>query len=450
MWKHAIVSALFKQGSRLQPLQYRPVSVTSVCCKVMERAIYSHSVEYLESNHLLSQFQYGFRAGRSTEDQLLFFYGRVAKWVDAGQVVDVVFLDFAKAFDVVSHGLLVDKLTSLGFDRHIIGWIRSFVMDRTMVVSVEGALSTTRSITSGVPQGSVLGPLLFLIYANYIADSVGCCWVAFADDFMLGLSVSDESEADLQRDLESIVSRARSWNMNVNPEKCVSMRFGSRTSGRAAAYRIGGIELETVLSYKDLGIRVDSSLRFHSHIDAVVCKAGGLMCELLRSTVCRSVEFMLTLFASHIRPIIDYCSPVWFTGFLGDVRRLESIQRRWTREIAGMSLLDYPNRLRTLELYSVYGRLLRADLVKIWKILNLDSLESLTELFTLSGETRTRGHRFKLVVPACRTEVLRRSFSVRRIATWNSLPPHVVESTSLSSFKRALDDALSGAFYELV
>ena len=167
----------------------------------------------LYSNSLLSENQFGFRAGRSTEDQLLIFYGKIAKWMDRGFVVDVIFMDFSKAFDRVSHTLLINKLRLLGFDHDLANWIESFLVGRTMLVSVGGKLSSVRDVTSGVPQGSVLGPILFQIYANFISKDVNSDWKAFADDYKVCICYPRSSPSHsvnavraLQRDLDSICS----------------------------------------------------------------------------------------------------------------------------------------------------------------------------------------------------------------------------------------------------
>ena len=249
----------------------------------------------------------------------------------------MVYFDFSKVFDVVCHSLLLNKLLFLGFDRSVVGWVRSFLLGRSMSVSVDGVTSSNRSVMSVFPQGSVLGPVLFLIYANYVASEVGCFWVAFADDFKLGVVYPNavcvqHSPTLLQRDLDSVSRISGSWNMKLNSSKCVAMRFGRKNVDTVSTveYVIDGQGLEFVSSYRDLGVVVDCSLRFHVHVNIVVGKAGGLMGDLLRSTVCRSKDFMVSLFVSHIRPLIDYCSCVWNVGYLADVRRLESLQRRWT------------------------------------------------------------------------------------------------------------------------
>ena len=447
-WKLSHVVPIIKSGSRAEPLNYRPVSLTSVPCKVFERVITQHLLEYLESNNILSPNQFGFRSGRGTEDQLLIAYNDVTKLVDSGRSVTMAFLDFSKAFDVVCHSLLLQKLRCLGVGDGLLRLLESFLVGRFMAVAVDGCVSSMREVTSGVPQGSVVGPVLFLVYVNHVMKDVGCKWVAFADDFKLWC-VRDDPSLDasgdcLQSDLSRIDAVSRSWNLKLNAAKSVIMQFGPGLVRRN--FFIGGDHLEHVTSYKDLGVIIDTSLRFHVHARTVAAKAGGLAGELLRSTVCRSPSFMVSLFVSHVRPIIEYCSCVWNTGYLADIRLLESIQRRWTAEIAGLRGLDYGARLRELCLYSVYGRLLRRDMVMVWKIVNF-GCDSSIQMFEFSQEHRTRGHNFKLVIPRCSRDMRRRWFSARTINRWNSLPTSVVNCTTIGSFKVALDRALGDLLY---
>ena len=359
LWKWSVVVPLFKSGSRCSPSNYRPISLTSVCCKTLERLIATHIMDFLEENQLLSNRQFGFRRGRSTEDQLLLVYSEVVRWVDAGKVVDMVYLDFSKAFDLVSHRILLEKLSLLGFDNCIIGWVEGFLVGRYMSVSVAGKLSSALEVTSGVPQGSVLGPLLFLIYANFITKDVSGSWAAFADDFKISVCYPRNASQErvqavsrLQTDLDSIARHSSSWNLTLNPTKCVFMRFGNRSSDeQASGYAIQEDQLSSVVVYRDLGVLVDSGFKFHRHVDFIVGRAGSMMNNLLRSTVCRSISFMVTLWVSHIRPLIEYGSCIWNVGYLQDVRRLESIQRRWSREVQGMGGLDYAARLRSMGLF---------------------------------------------------------------------------------------------------
>ena len=357
---------------------------------------------------------------------------------------------------LVSHSLLLEKLSLLRFGDEVMSWVRSFLVGRSLSVMVDGVGSSERAVGSGVPQGSVLDPVLFLLYVNCIARDTSSFWVAFADDFKLGIAHRRGNDRDgnglrLQQDLDRLSATSKSWNLKLNKEKCVVMRFGGGTPGEEVGpmNRIDEAELKVVAAYKDLGVVIDNRLRFHTHVGMVVGRAGALMGDLLRSTVCRSKKFMVTLYISHIRPYMDYCSSVWNVGYLGDARRLESVQRRWTREIAGMAEMVYERRLRELQLYSVAGRLLRADLVKIWKLVRLGSHESLRELFQVSRLENARGHSLRLIMPRCRTEVMRRTLMARRVQVWNALDAAVVEVNSLECFKRRLDGAISSEFYRV-
>ena len=450
-WTVSLVSPIHKGGTRSLPGNYRPISLTSVPCKILERLIAAHVMEYMETNCILAPNQFGFRPGRSTEDQLLLFYGKVSQWVHEGNVVDVAYLDLSKAFDVVSHSVLLAKLSALNFHPGIIRWVSSFLAERSMSVVVSGSVSTSRDVTSGVPQGSVLGPILFLTYVNDLMSDSACEWKAYADDFKICAafrSSEQDTTVTLQSELCRIYSVCSSWNLSINPQKCAIMRFGCVGNLGDPAYFIGGEKVRVVEVYKDLGIHVDCKLKFHFHVRDVVRRAGGIMSELLRSTVCRSPSFMITLFVSHVRPIIDYGSVVWGTRYMGDVRLLESLQRRWTRQISGVAHLRYELRLQELGLFSISGRMLRADLIKVWKCFN-DSRElGMNALFTMAGPLPTRGHAFKLRLPLARSDTRRRFFAVRVIPKWNSLPSAVAEATSLSRFKTGLHGFLGDELFE--
>ena len=236
-----------------------------------------------------------------------------------------------------------------------------------------------------------------------------------------------------------------SWGLNFSVPKCVTMRFRRGREdlsalGSLSVYNMAGADLSVVESAGDLGILVDSSLRFHAHIRQIVAKAWGLANNLLPSTLCRSSEFMRNVFITHIRPLLEFSSSVWNTGYLGDSVLLESVQRRWTKHIDGLRDLEYADRLERLNLYSVKGRLLRADLIKYYKIFHDLSPISPVDLFILSPVSRTRGHRFKILKPHISVESRRRYFSVRCIDVWNSLPGELVECGSVLSFKTGLHD----------
>ena len=458
-WKSSLVVPIFKKGHRYEPLNYRPISLTSVCCKTMERIVCSHLRSYLECNSLLTPHQFGFRTGRSTMDQLLLVYDAVSKNTDRGGVTDVILFDFSKAFDVVCHDIMLAKLNAIGIQGHLLQWIASFLRDRKMRVCIKSHISEPRSVLSGVPQGSVLGPLLFLIYINSVAAQLTSQYKIFADDLKIYaciqhlLSASDppSSTLNVQTDIDILRATASSWGLHMNTKKCAVIRFSmARRDIAPATYFLSGQLIPSVDSHEDLGVVVNSDLKFHGHVRSVAHRAGGLAQNFLKSTVCRSPDFMLFLLTTHIRPIIEYCSCVWQTGYLEDLRLLEKVQRRWTKQIDGLFSLSYSERLKSLKLYSVQGRLLRADLIQCWKVFNGKSCVSPDELFDLPPQTRTRGHCYKIFPSCSRTDVRKRSFSIRCIAVWNSLPAETVCAPNLSCFKGRLASCISDRLYDYV
>ena len=456
VWKLSRVVPIFKKGSRYVPLNYRPVSLTSVTCKCLERIIAKNLYNYLEEHDILSEHQFGFRAGRSTMDQMILVYNEISIWLDEGNAVDLILFDFAKAFDVVSHSILLTKLHWLGIDRVLIAWIEDFLTGRSMTVAVGDSHSSLHQVKSGVPQGSVLGPVLFLLFINHIASKLTCKYKIFADDLKIYMKVSDPAMLDhdrkvhqCQSDISMLNDTAQSWGLHLNKDKCVVLRFQRRFHHLPSpSYQIDGDVIQSVDSHSDLGVVVDSCLKFHLHILSTAQKAGGLAQSILKATVCRSPEFMLTLLTTHIRPILEYCSCLWHTGYISDIKTLESVQRRWTKRVERLSQVDYGTRLRTLNLYSVSGRLLRADMIFCWKIFHGKCSVVPEDIFSVSSDRGTRGHRYKVDHVRPDTDVRGRSFGLRVINQWNRLPDHVVALDDLKQFKAMLSDALGDKLFD--
>ena len=455
-WTHSCVVPIFKKGSRFCPLNYRPVSITSVPCKVLERHLVKQLTIFLESNAIISDHQFGFRSGRSTMDQLLLVYNDISAWVDEGCIVDLILFDFAKAFDLVSHAILLDKLNLIGIDRSLISWIEVFLTRRTMSVSIKGEVSKALKVESGVPQGSVLGPVLFLVFVNHIAANLSCRYKIFADDLKIYMKVNHDNETrhsldinKTQKDIDTLFTTARSWGLKINQSKCAVMRFQRKSHHfQSPSYAIDGSPISFVSAQTDLGVMVDSDLKFHQHISKTAKKAAALALNVLKSTACRSPEFMMPIFITHIRPIMEYCSCVWNSGYVGDIRVLESVQRLWTKHVTGLRDMSYGLRLKTLNHFSVRGRLLRADLIYYWKIFHGKCAVTPADMFKMAKCTGTRGHRYKIELPRTQTDVRKRCFSVRHIIIWNKLPDEVVSTCDLSVFKAKLADCLGDDLYK--
>ena len=454
LWKTSNVSPIYKKGAHSDPLNYRPISLTSVCCKTMERILANKLNEYLTDHDLLSNSQFGFRSGRSVQDQLLLTYDFISDQYDQKKIVELILFDFSKAFDLIPHAIIIEKLSLLGFRDPVLGWIADFLRGRDMRVVIAGCSSSSKPVTSGVPQGSVLGPLLFIIFINHLIHDLQSFAGMFADDLKiyLGMPRDPASYSDgvqsLQVDINSLVARASSWGLVFAPHKCIRLRFtrAYHATPPPLPLFLGHTQLFVRDSARDLGVVIDSELRFHNHIAITSTKALGVSNNILRGTICRSPEFMKTVFISHIRPILDFCSSVWNLDYVMDVRSLESVQRRWTKKTDGFSLLPYHERLRRLSLFSVWGRLLRADLILAWKITH-DLIPSLSGILVPSTNTHTRGHQYKLAVRRTKTEARRRFFSNRVVTTWNNLPSEVVMSPSLQIFKSRLHEALGDLLF---
>ena len=213
-------------------------------------------------------------------------------------------------------------------------------------------------------------------------------------------------------------------------------------------YTVNGSVLQFKSKHPDLGITIENSLKFHEHVRAKTNSAGALTSNLLSSTLCRDPEFLISLYISYIRPMLEYGSPLWNLGYVGDTQMVERIQRRWTREVTSVAHLSYEERLQALNLYSMRGRLLRADLIYVWKIFNGKCALKPSDLFQLSLSQQTRGHPLKLQVPGTQRETRRRFFSCRVIEEWNALSSEAVTAPSINMFKSLLHRDLGAKLFQ--
>ena len=222
-----------------------------------------------------------------------------------------------------------------------------------------------------------------------------------------------------------------------NVGKCANLRFQRGSSPCFDnLYTLGSEPIKYVPSHGDLGVTVDCQLKFHKHIEKVCAKVGGMASNFLKSTVCRSSKFMLNVLTIHLRPVLEYGSPLWNTGYKGDLVLLEAVQRRWTKNIEGLESLPYHARLSHLDLFSVQGRLWRTDMLLCWKIFHGASRIRPEQLFVMAPDVGTRGHAFKILPPHLESEARKRFFATRVISDWNGLPNRVVQATFVESFKR--------------
>ena len=438
-WRIANVCPIFKKGVKSHMGNYRPVSLTSQVSKVIESVLRDAIVSHLESNELIQDSQHGFRKGRSCLTNLLVFLDKVTGYIDEGYKVDVIYLDFAKAFDRVPHRRLLDKLKGHGIDGKVFNWIESWLTNRRQRVCIQGKFSTWSPVTSGVPQGSVLGPVLFLIFINDLDKGLGSCVLKFADDTKIFRGISDAQDCDmLQKDLVSLQRWSEDWQMQFNAEKCKVMHIGKHNP--RFKYTMANTQLETVDEEKDLGVLISEDLKPSAHCIHSYSKANRMLGLINRTISIKQPSVLLRLYKSLVRPHLEYCSPAWSPKYVKDKELLERVQHRFTRFFTELRKLEYTERLRRLGLWTLEERRNRADLIEVFKIVNGLSTLPISTFFEFRADTRTRGHSLKLVKKRSTKDLRLHFFSERVVNRWNQLPACVLEATSVNSFKTRLQN----------
>ena len=443
-WKQAFVTPIYKKGSRHLPENYRPISLTSILCKIMERFIRDNIITHLLDEKLLSSKQYGFITGRSTTTQLLYYLDECVKKIATGGNVDAIYLDFSKAFDTVPHRRLLGKLEAYGIHGNTLNWIKGFLFDRTQEVVVNGAKSASAPVISGIPQGSVLGPLLFVIYINDLLDDITSGGLMFADDTKVFRQItSREDSLELQSDLTKLEQWSNTWQLHFNAEKCHVLTLGKfENIQHAHRYKIGNNELEHVSDEKDLGITIDSELNFGEHISRKVRVANAIVGQIRRSFSYLDCNTFRRIYTAFVRPHLEYGEAVWSPHLRKYIEMLENVQVRATKLVDGLGNLEYHERLKRLDLPTLEFRRRRGDMIETYKHFSSYDRSTIASTF-LPRERPSRQHNFQLHVPKSndgQRGVQTNSFYHRVAPVWNNLPRNVVDSKHVDEFKAALDD----------
>ena len=448
-----LISPVHKGGSRGQPKNYRPVALTSHIVKVFERVLRKVLINHLEKNNLLPNGQHGFRELRSTLTQLLSFWDTILDQLESdSDGVDIVYTDFSKAFDKVETGVLLHKLKECGISGRVGCWLSAFLDSgsRQQAVGVDGAVSCLCPVVSGVPQGTVLGPVLFLIHISDIAASLsqGTTATSFADDTRVQRGIKSVQDcADLQADLNLIYQWAETVNMHFNSDKFECLRFwpgdGEPPNFQYLGPDINNIEVKTDL--KDLGVQISTDLAFKLHIEKIVTAASQLSGWGLRTFQRRSKSVMKSIWTSLIQPKIDYCSQLWSPGDQISINKIESVQRFFTSKVEGMKELDYWDRLRELQMYSQERRRERYMIIFLWKI--SQGLVRGYDVTFCNSERRGRTILANKIVkssPASVRKARECSLGVKGAQLFNILPVTLrnLNSDSVETFKNNLDSFL--------
>ena len=473
VWKTGNISAIFKKGDKSLPQNYRPVQLTSVVCKILESMITEAILKHLVLNNLEDLHQHGFTHGKSTVTNLIQALNVWSEALSHGIPVDVLYLDYEKAFDKVPHQRLLNELHRQGIRGAVHGWITEFLNNRQQRVRVNDEFSDYSTVLSGVPQGSVLGPTLFLLYVSQIPSILKNFVSLFADDTKIFTYLMEQKEnlpeseqlhtaSSLQNDINLITEWSEKYQMSFNLAKCHVLHLGHNnakadytmykqnsliTAKGGLAYTLEFHTLQTVEEEVDLGVTVDNQLKFSKHVDTKVSKANKLL-GLLRHTFKHLNEEIFTLlYKSIIRPHVEYATSVWSPHLKKDRDKIERLQRRATKLVPSIKDLSYQERLRQLNLPTLEFRRLRTDLILLYKhthqFIKLDTkthclkCKHNTDMLQPSLSTVNRGHNLKFQMHH-HQGVRNRFLTSRVLKHWNKLQQATVDAKSINGFKSQL------------
>ena len=449
-----LISPVHKGGSRGVPKNYRPVALTSHVVKVFERVFRIALVRHLEENNLLPEGQHGFRSMRSTLTQLLSYWDTILAELEEGHGVDIIYTDFSKAFDKVETGVLLHKLRDCGIGGKVACWIAAFLdpTNRQQAVAVNGRISPLTPVISGVPQGTVLGPVLFLIHIRDIAEGIssGTTASSFADDTRVQRGISGPDDCCvLQSDLRKVYEWAKEVNMHFNGDKFECLRIWPNST-QAPPYDYLGpnnepIEVKT--SLKDLGVHLSADLSFKMQVEKSVAAASKMAGWGLRTFRRRSLSTMKTIWQSLVQPKLDYCSQLWSPSDQESINRIESVQKHFLSRIKSLNGMNYWEKLQTCKIYSQERRRERYIVIFLWKI-----SQGLVQGYDIRF-TGTNGRRGRTALPneiinsspASIRRARESSIGVKGAKLFNLLPLDLrnLNSNSVDTFKTNLDNFLS-------
>ena len=444
-WKTAKVTPLFKKGIKSDPNNYRPISVIPIISKVFERIVYNQLFHYLDDNKLLLGCQSGFRSLHSTLTALLEATNAWSVNIDNGLLNGVVFIDLTKAFDTIDHEIILRKMSYLGVDQAAIKWFSSYLSGRTQRCNVSGKLSSARTLSCGVPQGSILGPLLFLIYINDLPNSLrGAVPRMFADDTNLTLSAKTLTELKLALtpELNNLSCWLKANKLSLNVAKTELMIIGSRQRLSAQCddveIRIDDQIIKRVDHTKSLGLTIDAQLSWGKHVEEICKKVSSAIGALKRVRPFISKETAIQIYNALIMPHFDYCSPVWdcLSGYLSD--KLQKLQNRAARVITKSPFDASSNHLlSTLSWERLSLRRKKQKALMMYKTMNDLAPEYLQSLFSQRHSAyNLRNSEGRLTLSKPSTNYLKRSFSYSGAMLWNNLPKNLKNAASVEHFRR--------------
>jgi hypothetical protein len=451
MWKQARVIPVFKSGDRANIENYRPISVTSLVSKLLEKIIAFHILEHLRNNNLLNINQHGFIPKRSCISMLTHVLDEWAFKLATHNYkqIDIINLDWAKAFDTVPHKRLISKLWSYKIRNSSLSWIRSFLTGRTQVVVYRGEVSESVNVTSGVCQGSVIGPLLFAVYMLDLPSCVDSEFAQYADDSSMYRTINNNEDVEmLQKDLLSVEYWCKVNDMSLNAKKSTHLSVSKSHNNIPTSYSVNSTPIVTVNEVKCLGVNITDDMKWNNHTDIVVAKAYKLLGMLRRSLSGTRRAALRCAYLTLVRPLLLYGTPAWHPNSQQNLCKLERVQNTATRLILGREAYYYVNGVKNkyggnvrnnmCNLPSISDLLYRQDVSFLHKcMLGIVDLPVFSDnrITVRSKPSKLRGgNSTQLIVPTINVGYYNNSFFPRSVALYNKLPESI-KSLSIKDFQ---------------
>ncbi len=444
-WKKARICPVFKSGDKKDPCNYRPISILPILSKIIERTVFDQLYPFLDKNNMLHDSQSGFRPGFSTSSALINITEDWLKSIDNGNYIGLVMIDLRKAFDTVNHDLLIEKLPKYGLDDHVVKWLKDYLNDRFHITSVNGSRSNEQKSVCGIPQGSILGPLLFILYINDLPNYVSNVNVSmYADDTAIYYSSNDVNDIvdKMNNDLVNVDKWLAKNKLSLNVDKTNFMLIGTpQKLAQVHNYdfnvNINGTRLQKVDHCKHLGVEIDDNLMWKNQIEQVRKKVLTGLYFLRKASNCIPKHHQSMLYKSIIAPHFDYCNVVWGRCNKTLCSKLQVLQNRAAKIITGISRYGSSTQaLRNLQWKSLDEKLQVNEAVTMYKIIHNQAPNYLCNRFAKQETYHNTRNRNVLTIEKPNTEYKKRSFSYRGATLWNSLDENVRNACNLVSFKR--------------
>ena len=451
LWKEAKVKPLFKSGSKDDINNYRPISILPTVSKLIEKWVEKQFSQYLNEFNLLHKSQSGFRSRHSTESALILMVDSWLKAINEGKIVGCVLVDFRKAFDLVDHEILLRKLKCYKCNDSCLSWFESYLCHRKQRVSLNNNLSSTSEVIHGVPQGSILGPLLFLIFINdlplYLENKTSTIDL-YADDTTIYYSSSDTLmlERNLQKSLDCLQIWCRENGMILNTDKTKVMLITSRQkrmnlNNAVLNLQYNDIDITITTCDKILGIHVDNNLTWNNHFNFLSKKLSSHLWLLSKVRIYLSIEHRVLFYNAYIKPHIDYCSSIWSNTSSSNISKITRLQRRACKLILRHEYNGLSEAFEKLKILSIDQSIFLSKAKTMYKIHNNLAPSYLNEMFLMRNanlDNTTSNLRSvtnkNFVVPLAKCNLFKGSLTYSGVIIWNSIPVSIKNSSSLPMF----------------